>query len=410
MKILYLHQYFATPESSGGTRSYEMAKRLVAKGHEVELITSSAFLPKRYVLDKGWNRLEIEGIKLHVFKQAYSNKVSFAKRLFMFFEFLVAASRYSTKVDGDVVFASSTPLTIAVPGVYFSKVKKAPMVFEVRDLWPEVPIALGVIKHPMIKWIAKKLELFAYKHSKQIVALSPGMKEGVEASGYPSKDITCIPNSCDLELFQVSENVGAIYKSEHLGFVGNRKLVAYTGTFGMVNNVGYLVDIAAVTKARGDDICYVAIGDGMEKQKVIDAAKQNGVYEDNFFVLDAIPKLEIVNVLSAADLALSLVGPVEEMWKNSANKLFDAFAAGRPIAISHGGWQKDLLEENQCGFAFSHVDARLAAEQIADKLFDQQWLDGARINAKQLAQDVYSRDLMANELEQVLVKAVSHGK
>lgn len=405
MKILYLHQYFATPESNGGTRSYEMAKRLVAQGHNVDLITSSAFLPKHIELQQGWNQLEIEGIQLHVFKQAYSNKVSFAKRLFMFFEFLVAASRYSTKVEADLVFATSTPLTIAIPGVYYSKIKKVPMVFEVRDLWPEVPIALKVIKHPFLKWLAKKLELFAYKNSKQIVALSPGMKAGVEASGYPSDDITCIPNSCDLDLFQVPEEVGREYKKNKLSFAGDRPLIVYTGTFGMVNNVGYLVDIARESKAKGYDFCFVAIGDGMEKPKVIEAAKEAGVYEDNFYVLDPIPKLEVVNVLSAADLALSMVGPVEEMWKNSANKLFDAFAASRPIAISHGGWQQPLLESNDCGFAFSHTDVALAAQQIADKLLDEKWLESARANAYNLANNVYSRDLMAEKLEDVLLKA-----
>lgn len=406
MKILYLHQYFATPDSNGGTRSYEMAKRLISRGHKVELVTSSAFLPKEHNLSNGWNKLEIDGISLHVYQQSYSNKVSFTKRIYKFFEFLVAATLYVRKIKADVVFATSTPLTIAIPGVFYSKSKRVPMIFEVRDLWPEVPIALGIIKNPLVKYLAKRLELFAYRNARKIVALSPEMEKGVINSNVSPDLVSCIPNSCDLDLFEVPKEVGEEYKKKHFPFVGNRKLVVYTGTFGMVNNVSYLVEVAKQNKLRQDNICYIAIGDGMEKQKVIMQAKEQEVYEDNLYILDPVKKKEVPSILSASDLSLSMVGPVEEMWKNGANKLFDSFAASRPIAISHEGWQKELLEKHRCGFSFCHLNPSKAAQQIATKLSDEQWLEDAKQNASYLARNVYSRELMAEKLETVITSTL----
>ena len=179
LQILYLHQYFATPASNAGTRSYEMAKRFVANGHEVTFITSSAFLSSAYSLRKGWNLLEINGIKLHVLHLPYSNKDSFVKRIYKFIQFSFSSTLKSLTLAGDVVLATSTPLTIAIPGLIYSKLKKIPLVFEVRDLWPELPVAVGAIKNPFIIKFARWFEKYTYKNSKRLIGSSPGMCDGM---------------------------------------------------------------------------------------------------------------------------------------------------------------------------------------------------------------------------------------
>ena len=183
MKLIYLHQYFATPESNAGTRSYEMAKRFVANGHEVTFVTSSAYLSSNYTLKQGWNYLEIEGIKLHILHLPYSNRDSFIKRIWTFLQFSIKSTTKVMHLKADVLFATSTPLTIAIPGLIYSKIKKVPMVFEVRDLWPELPIAIGAIKNPIIIKLAKWLESYTYKNSKRLVGLSPGMCDGIIKQG-----------------------------------------------------------------------------------------------------------------------------------------------------------------------------------------------------------------------------------
>ncbi|OOE43959.1 glycosyltransferase family 4 protein [Salinivibrio kushneri] len=408
MNILYLHQYFATPDSFGGTRSYEMAKRLIDKGHNVTFITTSAFMSEKVKssLSRGWNFLLINGINVHVLHLPYSNKNGYLLRVIKFLIFCVRSSFKSLSIDSDMVFATSTPLTIAIPGVFYSKIKKVPMVFEVRDLWPEIPIAIGAIRNPIIIGIAKKLEAFAYKHAKRIVTLSPGMCQGVVESGVDSSKISIASNSCDTELFDVDSEVGERYKHT-LGFLKDRKLVVYTGTFGVINDVRYIVDLAISSLNSSSNICYVAVGDGKEKASVVDYAREAGVLDVNLYFFDSLPKTEIVKILSAADLSLSLFGPVKEMWNNSANKVFDSLASQTPIAINYSGWQAEFIEEYGCGIVLYGKSADQASREIQNFLNDSIRCNRAKKACKYLAYNVYSRDIMADKLENVLKEALN---
>ncbi|HBL03383.1 MAG TPA: glycosyltransferase WbuB [Aeromonas salmonicida] len=408
MKVLYLHQYFATPESNGGTRSYEMAKRFVENGHQVEFITSSAFMSSSFHFHNGWNQLELDGIKLNVLHLAYSNKDSFYSRIIKFINFSVRATIKALAIKSDVVLATSTPLTIAIPAVIYSKIKKVPMVFEVRDLWPELPIAVGAIKNPVVIKIAEWLEIFAYKNAKRLVGLSPGMCDGIIRRGIAPEMVTLATNSCDTSLFDVAKEIGIEYRLNKLSFISDRKLVVYTGTFGLINNVKYMVDLALASLTQGSDICFVAIGDGMQKKEITAYAKKSGVLNKNFYVLDPVPKVEIVNVLSAADISLSLFGPIPEMWHNSANKLFDALASSTPIAINYGGWQKTLIEENHCGLVLDPHNVTHSASMLHSFLYDEVRYKQAEQACRHLAYNEYSRDLMARRLQDALLAAVDN--
>ena len=407
MRILYLHQYFATPESNAGTRSYEMAKRFVKKGHNVTFITSSAYFPENYNLISGWNLIEIEGITLHVLKLPYSNKDGFINRIFKFVSFSLRSTLKALSVNTDVVLATSTPLTIAIPGLIYSKLKKVPLVFEVRDLWPELPVATGVVKNGLVIKFASWLEKFTYKNSNRLIGLSPGMCDGIIRHGISSDKVTLATNSCDTDLFDVDEIFGSNYLQSKLGFVNGRKLVVYTGTFGLVNNVGYIVKLAKAAQKFAPQLCFVAIGDGMEKDSVIIDAETQGVLNKNLFILPPVPKTEIVNLLSAADLSLSLFGPVKEMWHNSANKLFDALASQTPIAINYGGWQKGFIEEHKCGLVLDSKDYELASKKIALFLDDQVLYNKAIKNCKVLSYEFFSRDIMAQRIEKTLLDAIN---
>lgn len=407
MKILYLHQYFATPESNAGTRSYEMAKRLVSKGHKVTFITSSAFLSDNYKLKKGWNEIEIDKIKLHVLHLPYSNKDSYLKRIMKFVSFSIRASLKSLTIKSDVVFATSTPLTIAIPAVFYSKVKKIPMVFEVRDLWPELPVAIGAIKNPIIIKSAEMLEKFAYNNASHLIGLSPGMCDGIIRQGIDKSKVTLATNSCDTDLFDVDLSIGLKYKENNLKFVGNRKIITYTGTFGAINDVKYIVDLAKASQENDYNLCFIAIGDGIQKNEIIRYSENLGVLNNNLYILDPVPKNEIVELLSAADLSLSLFGPIKEMWHNSANKLFDALASQTPIAINYEGWQKDLILESKCGLVLPSLDFKLAAKSLNDFIFDEEIYQLAKNSCHDLSYNKYSRDIMADRLEHALVEVVN---
>jgi hypothetical protein len=148
MRVLYFHQYFTTPEGAGGTRSYEMARYLVSNGHEVTMVyalndRAKSSLDSPYV--KGERRGKYEGINLVEFDLNYSNRMSFIRRTWIFLKYSFRSVRLTYKEDYDLVFATSTPLTAGIPGIVMKMFgKKKPFVFEVRDLWPEIPKAMRV--------------------------------------------------------------------------------------------------------------------------------------------------------------------------------------------------------------------------------------------------------------------------
>ncbi|WP_462159467.1 glycosyltransferase family 4 protein [Pseudoalteromonas sp. GB56] len=402
MHLIYLHQYFATPKCNGGTRSYEMAKRLVVKGHRVTMITSSAFLEQFDTFEAGWNEREIDGIELHIYHLPYSNTDSFAKRIQKFLSFSLASSRKALKIKADLVFATSTPLTIAIPALIYKKLKKVPFVFEVRDLWPEVPIAMGVIKNKILINMLNAFEKWTYKNASQVIALSDDMGKGVVKYGYDTSKIHVIPNSCDTELFSniptANTDIDAM-----LSFVNDRKLILYAGTFGLVNRVDYFAHLAHAAKAF-PELCFVAIGSGMCKPDVIKLAKELDVYQKNLFILDPVSKDKVVHLYQRADLCFSLVGGIQETWKNSANKLFDAMAAGKPIAVNHGGWQAELISKEKCGVVTSN-DFSASAKRIHDFLNNEAAVNNAIESSKNLANKRFSRDLLFEKFEQALLRA-----
>lgn len=404
MKILYLHQYFCPPQSNGSTRSYEFARRLIANGHAVCMITSSAHLP-HYVGTSKVSQLEIAGIPAVVIHVPYDNTMSFGRRIRAFIEFAWLASRQASKVKADVVFATSTPLTIAIPGIVARLRRRIPMVFEVRDLWPELPIAVGALKNPLAKIAAYWLEWIAYHSAKHIIALSPGMAEGVILRGIPANRVTVIPNSCDLDLFDVSSERGRLVR-ERLNLTPGQPLVVYTGTLGLINGLEYLVEAAVTMQDIAPQVHFLLIGDGARKEAIIASAEKAGVLGRNLTIWNSVPKTQMADVLAAATVATSLFVPLKSMWNNSANKFFDALAAGKPIAINYGGWQADLLRETGAGIVLPPDDPAEGARQLAAFVQDTARLRAASEVSRHLARTRFDRDTAARQLESVLRTAV----
>jgi len=405
MKILYLHQYFTSPGMSGGTRSYEMARRMVAAGHEVHMVTS-------YREDggsqKGWFQTEESGIQVHWYHVPYSNHMSFTQRLKAFFSFALAARKKALELDMDIVFATSTPLTIALPAVPAARKKKIPMVFEVRDLWPEMPIAVGALKNPLLRLAAHRLEHWAYHNAKAVVALSPGMKEGVLRTGYPAENTAVIPNSSDNTEFKFDAEAGANFRAQR-DWLGDKPLIVYTGTFGPTNGVGYMVPVAQELLRMNSDVRVLLVGDGAEKDKITRQAEESGVLGKNLFIEGMLPKREIPSLLSAADMASALFIDLPEMRPNSANKFFDALASATPVMLNYGGWMHEMVKAKGCGLAMWQRSAEEVAAELHNRLHDREWLEQAGQAARALAEEYFDRDVLAGQLIDVL-QAVVDGR
>ena len=399
MRIIYLHQYFNTLSKASGTRSYEMARRLVSYGHEVHMITSERSAENAQ--SRGWFQTEENGIKVYWIPIPYSNNMSYIERIHAFIKFAYQASVKASSIDADLIFATSTPLTIALPAIYAKRKLRVPMVFEVRDLWPELPIAIGAIKNPLAIYLAKKLEKLAYKNSSHVIALSPGMKKGIIKAGYPADKITVIPNSCDLEIFDIGPEAGSKVR-KRFDWLQYRPLVIYAGTIGIINGLDYLARVAYETWKLDRNIRFLVIGSGRDESKLIKEAKKLSVLDKNFYVMDRVPKYELAEWFSAADMVCSLFINLEEMWSNSANKFFDGLAASKPVAINYGGWQAELINTTGAGVVLDPDDAKVSAKLLVEKINNKEWLNEASIASGILAKERFNRNMLAARLNEVL--------
>jgi glycosyltransferase involved in cell wall biosynthesis len=371
----------------------------------VTMLTSSAGLGESWTPSAGWHSHEVEGIHLEVMHVPYSNKMSFPQRIKAFFRFALGASWHVRRFPADVVFATSTPLTIIIPGLAAKLRHRIPLVFEVRDLWPELPIAMGALRNPLARWAANWLEWLAYRSSTHVVALSPGMAEGVMRRGVPASQVTVIPNSCDVEMFDVPATRGD-WVREQLGLSSEQPLIVYTGTFGLINGVSYLVEVAAALRDIAPEARFLLVGHGLEFDQVTALAEQKGVLNHTLWVWTPVMKAQVPDILAAATIATSVVIPLKPLYNNSANKFFDALAARKPVAINHGGWQADLLREQGAGVVLPPDDPVKAAIMLADFMRDFEGLHKASAAAKRLASEQFNRDLLYPRLEQALLDAV----
>ncbi|MEU4624807.1 glycosyltransferase family 4 protein [Actinoplanes sp. NPDC023801] len=399
MRITYIHQYFKTPGMSGGTRSYEFARRLVERGHEVHMITGDP--------DSRHERVTREsGIVVHWLPVPYSNAMSYRRRIVAFLGFVRRSAVVAGRLRHDLVLATSTPLTVAVPGVYAALRRRAPMVLEVRDVWPELPIALGVLRSPVSRWAAQRLEAWAYRRSAHVIALSPGMAASIRRR-FPGVAVTVVPNSSDLELFAGAGRAGASLR-QRTPWLGDRPLLLYAGTLGPANGVDYLVRLAASLAGIAPDVRIAILGDGRMRDSIRDLAVESGVLNRNLFMLGPVSKAEVVAFFGACDLAASVFVDVPELGNNSPNKVFDAFAAGRPVAVNHGGWIADLITETGAGLVLPARDPAAAAVSVAGFVGDRAACRAAGAAAYALARDRFDRDLLFEDFERVLSDAAGY--
>jgi glycosyltransferase involved in cell wall biosynthesis len=399
MRIIYLHQYFTTPDRVGGIRSYEMARRLVDKGHEVHLLTSSN-VPRE---TPGWFQTDVEGIKVHALPIPYSNRQSNAERIRTFFGFAFGAARKARSLGADVVFATSTPLTIAIPGILAARLKRVPMVFEVRDLWPEAPVQMGALTSPPAIYGADLLERLAYRNAAHVVALSPGMAEGVIKKGVPPEHVSVIPNASDLELFRPGLD-GREFR-ERFELEGKTVLL-YFGTMGEANGLSFVLDGAAELKRRGrDDIAILLHGDGRERD-LLEARKAREDLHNVTFSSWDLHREELARLVASSDVCMTIYKNLPVLYTCSPNKMFDSFSAGKPVLTNMPGWLGGLVEKNEAG-VFVEPDNAVDFADKAEHLADHPELrEVYGRNARALAEREFSRDLLAEKLEAVLQSAV----
>ena len=399
MRILYLHQYFITRSGVGGTRSYEFARYLSKHGHEVTMVTAAGLdLPRGAGLV---SRRQVEGIEVVEIRAGYSDYVSgtakgYLARILAFLKFAFASSWAVTRLARpDIIFSTSPPLTIGISAVVASKYHKAPLVFEVRDLWPEAPIQMGALQNPLLVRLARWLERAIYRNSSHVVALSPGMRDGVIEAGIAPESVTMIPNASDLELF--SPNVdGAEFRSR-LNLNG-QFVCTYFGTMGAANDLMPVVEAARLLEERGEKgIVFVLHGKGKQRAGLEEFCRSRGL--GNVVFSDPIPdKQAIARLAAASDACMTIYKNVPILYTCSPNKLFDTFAAGRAAIVNSPGWLKELVESHDAGMYVRPDDAAHLADTVVFLRDHPEVVKTYGRNARRLAEESFDRNKLAARL------------
>lgn len=389
MHILYFHQYFSTPRGVGGTRSYEMARRLVERGHKVTMVCGSCGTGDTGISGRfkhGRRKGIVDGIRVVEFDLPYSNYDGFLKRSLTFLRFALRSIWIAITEKYDLVFATSTPLTAGIPGIAAHVFRQKPFVFEVRDLWPELPREMGIITNPLVLKAMDILEWLSYHCAKGCIGLSPGIVDGIKRRGIEDKNVVMISNGCDLELFKAKENRRREKEFKAI----------FMGAHGVANGLDKVLDAAGELKNRGrENIKLLFIGDG----KLKPALKKRTVTEhlDNCLFLDPIPKNNIPDLLQRVDAGMMILANVPAFYYGtSPNKFFDYIAAGLPVINNYPGWLAEMITENRCGIVVQPENPAAFADALEYMTDNRDEAAEMGKNARMLAERMFDRRRLAD--------------
>jgi glycosyltransferase involved in cell wall biosynthesis len=378
MKIIYIHQYFKTPEEGGAIRSWHLAGALAKAGHQVEMITA-------HNKDISEEKM-INGFRVHYLPVPYDNSFGSLKRILSFRRF--ARLTYQKAVefkDADLVYASSTPLTVGFAALKLKRNLGIPFYFEVRDLWPEAPIQMGVIRNYFLKRYLQKQESRIYHEAEKIIALSPGIREGVLRVA-PAKEVLMIPNMSDCTFLTIAEKPDALLTKYDI--TKNNFVIAYTGSLGKANRLEFLINIAEAARSNKISISFIIAGEGSETASLKNQVRQK--QPGNIILIDHKGKDSIKEILDISDATYTSFDNKPILETNSPNKFFDSLAAGKLSIVNTKGWLKDLVEKNECGFYADPLDPSDFLEKLKPFIEDKALLERYQKNARALGEKEFA--------------------
>ena len=399
MKVIYFAEHFTTPKLGGAVRPYQMAERLIANGHQVIMVCGGD--RKMFNLPetdkKSIYRGDVDGIDVIQISLPYSNNDSVGKRAVTFLKFAHKAMGIALREDYDLLFATSTPLTDGLPGIVAKWLRRKKFVFEVRDLWPELPKSLGM-KNPFLLWGMSVLEKRSYHAADACIGLSPGICEGIKRRSQKGKRIIMVPNGCDLDLFSPSTEKPSVIP----GVKSTDTVAVFTGAHGIANGLDAVLDMAAVLKTRGrDDVKLVFVGEGKMKSHLVERSKCEGL--DNCIFLGQMPKKELNEVMKRADIGLMVLANIPAFYYGtSPNKFFDYIASGLPIVNNYPGWLADMINENKCGIAVEPENPDLFADAVIKLAENPELRKEYGANGRKLAEREFARDLLGAQFVRFL--------
>ena len=399
MKILIFYQYFGTPKGSWSTRYYEFARRWVAAGHKVTIVTApyekSDIKATRFI-----EKQNIEGIDLIVINTPDSNRSTILKRAFNSMMFSVTASWFAITQKVNIVIASSGPITIGIPAIAAKIFRRKPLVFEIRDLWPGGGIEMGKIKNKLVIKAALFFEEYLYHKADLVVTCSEGQKDNI-INRFPEVKCLTVPHGGDLDLF------GKKAMGSNVAIPAGPKIFTHLGSLGFIHNCKFILEAAIKIKEMGreDEIKIIFIGDGAERNELEAIKSKHNLGNVEFMGLK--PKIELPHWVGIS--RASLFTTLNNVTQNTScpNKIFDSFAAGVPIIQTTTGWIKEMVQKEQCGINVCPENPIELAQTILLIAEDDKMHHEMSKNATRIAYTLFNRDTLAKHYLNAMIAMVN---
>lgn len=397
MHIAVFYQHYNTPDCAA-TGSHHTLLTEWSQRHRLTLITTDAWQHRRLTHQFNWVP---PGTTLHALPVPYDNHMGVGQRLRSFASFAAGAVLRGLRIDRpDVILGVSTPLTTAWAAAMVGRLRGVPWVFHLQDLWPDFPIQMGAIRHPLLQRMLYLLEHRLYHHAAHVVPLSPDMEAHVLQQGVDPRRITTLVNGTDLGLLDAvtPDLIHTLRDTHHLT---GKRVVLYGGTYGRANDIATLLH-AAERFSHRPEVQFVCIGDGHEAPLVQAAAARL----PNLLALPPEPRHRMMAWFHMADVSLVSFINRPVLATNSPAKFFDSLGAGTPVIVTTDGWMRRFVETHRCGW-YVPPEQPDALAQTLDRLFAApDVLVEASAHGATAARPAFDRRKLAARLEDVLIQTV----
>jgi len=401
MKILLINQAFVSPDEPGHTRHFELAQFLRARGHELVVVASDLNYQtgERTVERAGlYAEQNIDGVRVlraYIYPALHR---SYLWRIVSFLSFMVSSVWTALRVrEVDLVMGTSPPIFQAVSAWFVAFLRRRPFLLEVRDLWPEFGVGMGVLKNPVVIAAARWVESFLYVRAAHILVNSPAYKEYMVGKGVPAEKITYIPYGTDVDMF-TPEIDGSPVRRE-LG-LENKFVVLYAGALGQANDIDTL--LRAAERLKGEErIHFVLFGDGKERARLQDEAERLGL--ENVIFAGVRSKVEIPAVIASSDACLAILQDIPMFRTTYPNKVFDYMAAGKPTVLVIDGVVRQVIEEAGGGVFVEPGNDEMLANAVLELTGHPERVKEMGLNARAyLVKHLDRRDRLEETLELLL--------
>ena len=403
LRVTFLTHYFPPEVGPAQTRLHELAKRLIAAGEAVTVVTGFPNYPAGEIFPgyRGKRFMEdtFDGIRVLRTWVFATRSRGFIGRLLNYYSFPMFSLLAVRKLGPtDIIYVQSPPLFTGLAALWFSRLKRAPYIFNVSDIWPQSAVELGMLRNRFAIRLAEMLERHIYRRATRITVATPGILERLAVRGVPREKIFLLTNGVDTAAYNVSSPDRDLAK--RLGLDGH-KVFMYAGLHGLAQGLDVILEAAKLT--RNPDVLYVFVGDGADKPALVAKAEAEGISNVRFLPIQPTSTLPAV-----LNLAYATVIPLRrlDLFKAALpSKLFDSMAASRPIVAPLWGEAAALVEAAACGLVVEPEDARGVQEAVEKLAADPALAQRLGEQGRRYVVEHFNRDDIAKRLIELLEEA-----